>query len=112
MMLIPALLPSAAELRDREVLLIDDILDTGRTLARLSSELLARGARDVRICVLLEKAVRREVDVRADWRCFEIGDEFVVGYGLDLAGRYRNLPYVGTLRPALLGLAGERGGAR
>jgi hypoxanthine phosphoribosyltransferase len=92
------LLPPEDELRGREVLLVDDILDSGRTLERLARELRARGARDVRTCVLLDKPSRRRAAIAADWRCFEVADEFVVGYGLDLGGRYRNLPYVGTLR--------------
>ena len=97
------LLPPAEELSGREVLLIDDILDSGRTLERLARELRARGARDVRTCVLLDKPSRRRVAIEADWRCFEVADEFVVGYGLDLGGRYRNLPYVGTLRAQRIG---------
>lgn len=96
------LLPPDDELRGREVLLVDDILDSGHTLERLTRELRGRGARDVRTCVLLDKPSRRRAPITADWRCFEIEDEFVVGYGLDLAGRYRNLPYVGALRAARL----------
>lgn len=102
------LLPPDDELRGREVLLIDDILDSGQTLSRLSGELVARGARDVRTCVLLDKPARRSLPIEADWRCFEVADEFVVGYGLDLDGRYRNLPYVGTLRRELLSSAEGR----
>jgi hypoxanthine phosphoribosyltransferase len=97
------LVPPEEELRGREVLLIDDILDSGRTLERLASEVRARGARDVRTCVLLDKPARRAVPIEADWRCFEVADEFVVGYGLDLGGRYRNLPYVGTLLAERIG---------
>ena len=96
-------LPPEEELCGREVLLIDDILDSGRTLERLAHELRARGARDVRTCVLLDKPSRRAVPIEADWRCFEVADEFVVGYGLDLGGRYRNLPYVGALRAQRIG---------
>lgn len=91
-------LPAPDEVRGREVLLVDDILDSGRTLERLARELSARGARDVRTCVLLDKPARRSAPIAADWRCFEIGDEFVVGYGLDLAGRFRNLPCIGIPR--------------
>jgi hypoxanthine phosphoribosyltransferase len=91
-------LPAPDELRGREVLLVDDILDSGRTLARLVRELGARGAREVRTCVLLDKPARRVVPIEADWRGFEIADEFVVGYGLDLAGRFRNLPCIGVPR--------------
>lgn len=96
--LVLELLPPEGELRGREVLLIDDILDSGRTLTCLARELHARGARDVRTCVLLDKPARRREELAADWRCFQVEDEFVVGYGLDLGGRYRNLPYIGALR--------------
>ncbi len=89
-------------LRGRHVLLVDDILDTGRTLARVSAELRDRfGAAEVKTCVLLDKAARREVDVRADYVGFEVENVFVVGYGLDFADRYRNLPYIGVLKPHL-----------
>jgi hypoxanthine phosphoribosyltransferase len=80
--------------------LVDDILDTGRTLFHLKQELLKRGAAEVRTCVLLDKPSRRSVEVEADFRCVEVQDLFVVGYGLDYAGRYRNLPYVGALKAA------------
>ena len=78
----------------RHVLIVDDILDTGLTLSRLAARLHELGAADIRICVLLEKRRVREVPVRGDWVGFGIGDEFVVGYGLDLDGRYRKLPDV------------------
>jgi len=98
-------LPPDGEIRAREVLLVDDILDSGRTLAALRSELLARGAREVRTCVFLDKPARRAADIRPDFVGFEIEDAFVVGYGLDFAGRYRNLPYVGSLKPRVLAQA-------
>jgi hypoxanthine phosphoribosyltransferase len=98
-------LPPAAELAGRRVLLVDDILDSGRTLAALRGELSARGARDVRTCVLLDKPARRAVDLDADHVGFRVADHFVVGYGLDFAGRYRNLPYLGTLRAEVLARA-------
>jgi len=85
--------------RGRDVLLVDDILDTGNTLARVLEKLQALQPRRVRICVLLEKTARRLEKIRADYVGFEIGDSFVVGYGLDFAERYRNLPFVGVLRP-------------
>jgi hypoxanthine phosphoribosyltransferase len=91
-------LPTGNEIEGRNLLLVDDILDTGRTLFAVRKELLQRGAREVRTCVFLDKAARRAVDLRPDFRCFEVEDLFVVGYGLDFAGRYRNLPYVGALR--------------
>lgn len=83
----------------RHVLLIEDIVDTGNTMARLLASIRERGAASVRACAFLDKTARREVDVDVDFVGFEIDeDAFIVGYGLDLAGRYRNLPYVGTLR--------------
>jgi hypoxanthine phosphoribosyltransferase len=90
--------PREREIHGKDCLLVDDILDTGRTLAALRSELVSRGARAVRTCVFLDKPSRRSVLGSPDFRCFEVGDVFVVGYGLDFAGRYRNLPYVGALR--------------
>ena len=92
--------PLDSEIAGRNLLLVDDILDTGRTLVRLKREMLDRGAKEVRTCVLLDKPSRRSVDFEADFRCFEVQDLFVVGYGLDFAGRYRNLPYVGALKTA------------
>lgn len=94
--------PAGNEIHGRNLLLVDDILDTGRTLQRVREELLERGASEVRSCVFLDKPARRAVEFQADFRCFEIDDLFVVGYGLDYAGRYRNLPYVGALRPEVL----------
>jgi hypoxanthine phosphoribosyltransferase len=83
----------------RRVLVLDDILDTGRTLAAVCAELRAAGAAEVRTCVLLAKDKARAAEVEADYIGFAIGDEFVVGYGLDYQGLYRNLPFVGVLRP-------------
>ena len=91
--------PMDEEIRGRRVLLVDDILDTGRTMSRLKKEMYERGASDVKTCVFLDKPSRRAVDMEADYACFEVKDLFVVGYGLDYAGRYRNLPYVGALKP-------------
>lgn len=92
-------LPTHQEIAGRRLLLVDDILDTGRTMATLKRELLERGALEVRSCVFLDKPARRAVEHEADFRCFEVEDLFVVGYGLDFAGRYRNLPFVGALKP-------------
>jgi hypoxanthine phosphoribosyltransferase len=87
------------DVRGRDVLLVDDILDTGRTLCRVLGKLRALKPRRVKTCVLLNKAARRTEDVEADYIGFEIPDFFVVGYGLDFAERYRNLPFVGVLYP-------------
>jgi hypoxanthine phosphoribosyltransferase len=81
----------------RDVVLVEDIVDTGRTLAYLQSLLLAREPRSLRTVCLLDKPSRRQVPVHVDYTGFEIGDRFVVGYGLDLDEHYRNLPYIGTL---------------
>jgi hypoxanthine phosphoribosyltransferase len=83
----------------RDVLLVDDILDTGKTLYRVLGKLEALKPRRIKTCVLLNKAARRTEDVEADYVGFEIPDFFVVGYGLDFAERYRNLPFVGVLHP-------------
>jgi len=87
------------DLRGRDVLLVDDILDTGRTLQRVVARLRPVKPRRLRICVLLEKKARRLEKIRADYVGFRIPDLFVVGYGLDFAERYRNLSFVGVLRP-------------
>jgi len=87
------------DVRGRDVLLVDDILDTGKTLDRVLSKLSALKPRRIKTCVLLNKAARRHEDIQADYIGFEIPDYFVVGYGLDFAERYRNLPFVGVLYP-------------
>ena len=87
------------DVRGRDVLLVDDILDTGKTLYRVRNKLRALKPRRIRTCVLLNKAARRVEPVEADYIGFEIPDLFVVGYGLDFAERYRNLPFVGVLHP-------------
>lgn len=89
------------EIEGRNLLLVDDILDTGQTMARLRAEFRRRGAAEVATCVFLDKPSRRAVELDADFRVARIDDLFVVGYGLDFAGRYRNLPYVGVLRPEI-----------
>ncbi|MGA0853675.1 MAG: hypoxanthine phosphoribosyltransferase [Luteolibacter sp.] len=86
------------EVRGRQVLLLDDILDTGRTLHAVSRRLMDEGAAAVKTAVLLAKDKDRAEEVQADYVGFEIGDDFVVGYGLDYQGKYRNLPYVGVLK--------------
>lgn len=87
-----------ADLSGRRVLVLDDILDTGNTMSTVMAELTKRGAEEVRSCVLLDKAARRIVDINADHFGFAVEDQFVVGYGLDYADRYRNLPYIGVLK--------------
>lgn len=89
------------DVRHRDVLIVDDILDTGRTLRRVLQMLGRLRPRSLRVCVLLDKKARRVEPVEADYVGFEIPDEFVVGYGLDFAERYRNLPFVGVLKPDL-----------
>lgn len=89
------------DVRGRDVLLVDDILDTGRTLTKVMSKLRALKPRRIKTCVLLDKAARRVEPVRADYVGFRIPDFFVVGYGLDFAERYRNLPFVGVLLPQI-----------
>jgi hypoxanthine phosphoribosyltransferase len=86
------------EVQGRHVLLLDDILDTGRTLDAVTRRLIEEGAMAVHTAVLLAKDKPRAANVQADYVGFEIGDEFVVGYGLDYQGKYRNLPYVGVLK--------------
>ena len=100
------LMPSEEDVVGRRVLLVDDILDTGRTLSAVAAGIRAIGARSVSTCVFLDKPARRVVEVEADHRCFEIENEFVVGYGLDFAGRYRNLPYLGIPRQEITASAG------
>lgn len=81
----------------KDVLVVEDIVDSGRTLSYLLANLSQRGAASVKLCTLLDKPERRESDVKVDYTCFEIPDAFVVGYGLDYAQKYRNLPYVGVV---------------
>ena len=91
---------TTVDVRGRDVLIVEDIVDTGWTLrmSYLAENLLARGAASVKVCALLDKPGRRCVPVNIDYRGFQIEDEFVVGYGLDHEGRFRNLPFIGVLR--------------
>ena len=89
------------DVRGRDVLLVDDILDTGRTIKRVLEKLHHLKPRRIRTCVLLDKPARRVEKVKANYIGFQIPDLFVVGYGLDYAERYRNLPFVGVLRPEM-----------
>jgi hypoxanthine phosphoribosyltransferase len=88
-------------LEGRNVLIVEDIIDTGHTLDYLVRILNERKPASLRICTLLNKAERRELDIRVDYIGFDIPNEFVVGYGLDYGEKYRNLPYVGVLKPEL-----------
>jgi len=86
------------EIEGRDVLVVEDIIDTGHTMAHVMTLLNSRGPSRLEIATLLDKPSRREVDVEARWVGFEIPDEFVVGYGIDYAERNRNLPYIGKVR--------------
>ena len=81
----------------RAVLLVDDVADTGRSLAFARDLLHEQGAADIRICALVDKPSRREVEIAVDFSGFTVGDVFVVGYGIDYAERYRHLPYIGAI---------------
>jgi hypoxanthine phosphoribosyltransferase len=89
------------DVRGRDVLLVDDILDTGKTMKRVLGKLRQLKPRRIKTCVLLDKPARRVEKVRADYVGFQIPELFVVGYGLDYAERYRNLPFVGVLQPEM-----------
>ena len=82
----------------KEVLIVEDIIDSGRTLYYLMDILHKREPKGIHLCTLLDKPERRERDVKVDYSGFEIPDEFVVGYGLDYAQKYRNLPYIGVVK--------------
>ncbi len=84
-------------LKDRHVLIVEDIVDSGRTLSYLIKMLGDRGPASIKLCTLLDKPERRVTDVKVDYTGFEIPDEFVVGYGLDYDQKYRNLPYIGVV---------------
>lgn len=86
-------------LQGRDVLIVEDILDSGLTLSYLRELLRDRNPASIKIVTLLNKPARRVADIQPDYCCFEIPDEFAVGYGLDYNERYRNLPYVGVLKP-------------
>ena len=92
-----------ADLTGRDVLIVEDVLDTGVTLSHLVPMLKMRNPNSVRICAILDKPARRKTDIAADYRGFEVPDAFVVGYGLDYDEKYRNLPFVGVLKPEVYG---------
>ena len=87
------------DVTDRHVLIVEDIIDSGRTAQALRKLFAAKNAASVKICSLLDKPERREVDVQADYVGIDTPNEFVVGYGLDFCQQYRNLPYIGVLKP-------------
>ena len=89
------------DLSGRDVLIVEDILDTGITLSNLVPMLKMRNPNSVKICTILDKPSRRKADIQPDYEGFRVPDEFVVGYGLDYAEKYRNLPYVGVLKPEI-----------
>ena len=91
----------SADIEGRHVIIVEDILDSGMTLKYITDLLKARGTRSIKIATLLDKPARRVADIKADYFCFDIPDEFVVGYGLDYDEKYRNLPYIGVLKPEI-----------
>lgn len=90
-----------ASIEKRDVLIIEDIVDTGRTLTYITDNLRTRNPASLKICTLLNKPSRREVPVKVDYVGFDIPNEFVVGYGLDFNEWYRNLPFIGVLKPEM-----------
>jgi len=99
------------DITGQHVLIVEDIIDSGRTLAYMRRNLLARSPASLRICTLLNKPERREVDVPVDYLGFDIPDKFVVGYGLDYAQHYRNLPFIAVLKPEVFApeVSGDEG---
>jgi hypoxanthine phosphoribosyltransferase len=95
------------DVANRDVLILDDILDSGHTLAAVRKQLEEAKPCNIRVCVLLSKRKQRAREVHADYIGFEIDDQFVVGYGLDFMERYRNLPYIGVLKKELLEQANQ-----
>lgn len=88
-------------LEGRDLLVVEDILDSGVTLSFLLKNLSARNPKSIRLCTLLDKPERRKVDIKPDYVGTQVPDEFIVGYGLDFAEKYRNLPYIGVLKPEI-----------
>lgn len=91
------------DIEGRHLLLVEDIIDSGLTMKRLIAELTKRDPADIRLAALLSKPSRREADVRIDYLGWEVPDEFLVGYGLDYAEKYRNLPFIGVLKREIYG---------
>ncbi len=88
----------AASVEGRDVILVEDIVDSGNTLYKMRDLLVGRGAKSFTVVTLLDKPSRRKVDIKADFSCFEVEDEFIVGYGLDYDQQYRSLPYIAILK--------------
>ncbi|MDD6719337.1 hypoxanthine phosphoribosyltransferase [Lactobacillus sp. 23-2] len=91
-----------ADVTGRDVLIVEDIVDTGLTLKFMKDEMIKRGAKSVKCCVLLNKTARRTTEVEVEYYGTHVGNEFVIGYGMDFAGLYRNLPYVGVIKPQVV----------
>ena len=89
------------DLTGYDVLIVEDILDSGLTLSYLTNVLRQRNVSSIKICTLLDKPERRKVDIKPDYACFVVPDKFVVGYGLDYDQKYRNLPCIGVLKPEI-----------
>lgn len=90
------------DVKGRDVLIVEDIVDTGHTLKFMEELLLQRGAKSVKCCALLNKPARRKEDVKVDYYGAEVQNQFVVGYGLDYLNKYRNIPYIGVLKPEVI----------
>ena len=86
------------DIKGRDIIIVEDIIDSGFTMANLKALLTERGAKSVKIVTLLNKSERREYDIEPDYNCFDIGNEFVIGYGLDYDEKYRTLPYIAVLK--------------
>lgn len=95
------------DITGKDILIVEDILDSGMTLSYLTELLAGRNPASIKIITLLDKPSRRKVDIGPDYTGFEVPDEFIVGYGLDYGEHYRNLPYIGVLKPELYGACGE-----
>jgi len=89
------------DITDRHILIVEDIIDTGHTISYLLQNIGVRNPASIRLCTLLNKTCRREVELHVDYVGFDVGDEFVIGYGLDYAEAYRNLRFIGVLKPDL-----------
>lgn len=87
----------STDIKDKNVIIVEDIIDTGRTLTYLKDYLNSKNPKSLKICTLLDKKERREFDLTPEYVCFDIPDKFVIGYGLDYDEKYRNLPYIGYL---------------